>query len=120
MEQLTWTGNLAFLNPVFLTTCAVLLIAIAAQIALSLVPSSGTRTGPMTLAITRGPGDYAGLVVKWSFSFLVLVTLAYLVGGIAMPSLEAKGILGGISTRFLPIWIGMAVVFALSVTFKRR
>ncbi len=120
MEQLTWTGNLAFLNPIFLTASAVLVIAVAAQILLSLVPSSGTRTGPMTLAVTRGPADYAGLVVKWSFSFLVLVVLVYLIGGIAMPSLEAKGIVGGMSTRFLPIWIGMAIVFALSITFKRR
>lgn len=120
MEQLTWTGNLAFLNPVFLTACGVTIVAIAAQILLSLVPSAHTRTGPMTLAVSRGPADYAGLVVKWAFSLVVLIALVYLAGGIVQPSIEAKGIVGAMSTRFLPVWIGMAVIFALSITFKRR
>ncbi len=120
MEQLTWTGNLAFLNPVFLTACGVTIVAIAAQILLSLVPSAHTRTGPMTLAVSRGPADYAGLVVKWAFALVVLIALVYLAGGIVQPSIEAKGIVGAMSTRFLPVWIGMAVVYALSITFKRR
>ena len=37
-----------------------------------------------------------------------------------MPSLEAKGIVGTIATRLLPVWIALAVTFALSITFKRR
>jgi peptide/nickel transport system permease protein len=121
MEPLTWTGAVGpLLNPIFFTAAAVLALGIVAQILLSFVPSSHTRTGPMTLAATRSPADYAALVVKWSFGFLVVTALAYIVAGILQPTLPAKGILGGVATRFLPVWIGMIVVFALSIAFKRR
>jgi peptide/nickel transport system permease protein len=121
MEPLTWTGAIGpLLNPVFLTAASVLGIAVVAQILLSLVPSPHTRTGPMTLAATRSPADYAGLAVKWSFGFLVVTALAYLVAGILQPTLPAKGILGGVATRFWPVWAGMVAVFAASITFKRR
>ena len=121
MDPLTWTGSAGpLLNPVFLTAASVLGLAIVAQILLSLVPSPHTRTGPMTLAATRSPADYAGLVVKWSFGLVVVTALAYLVAGILQPSPQAKGIIGGVATRFLPVWAGMIAVFALSVTFKRR
>ena len=43
MEQLTWTGSLAFLNPFLLSAISVLVIAIAAQILLSFVPHPGDR-----------------------------------------------------------------------------
>jgi peptide/nickel transport system permease protein len=121
MDPLTWTGAAGpLLNPVFLTAASVLGLAVVAQILLSLVPSSHTRTGPMTLAATRSPADYAALAVKWSFGFLVVTALAYLVAGILQPTMPAKGILGGVATRFLPVWAGMIAVFALSITFKRR
>jgi peptide/nickel transport system permease protein len=121
MDPLTWTGSVGpLLNPVFLTAAAVLGIAVVAQILLSLVPSPHGRTGPMTLAATRSPADYAGLAVKWSFGFLVVTALAYIVAGILQPTLPAKGILGAVATRFWPVWIGMIAVFALSIAFKRR
>ncbi len=120
MEQLTWTGSLAFLNPFLLSAIAVLVVAIAAQILVSFVPQAHTRTGPMTLTATRGPSDYAGLVVKWAFFLIVALLLAYLVGGILQPSIPEKGIVGAMSTRFLPVWIGMVAVFAASIVFKRR
>ncbi len=121
MDPLTWTGSVGpLLDPVFLTAAAVLGIAVVAQILLSLVPSPHGRTGPMTLAATRSPADYAGLAVKWSFGFLVVTALAYIVAGILQPTLPAKGILGGVATRFWPVWIGMIAVFALSIAFKRR
>ena len=121
MDPLTWTGSVGpLLNPVFLTASAVLGIAVVAQILLSLVPSPHARTGPMSLAATLGPADYAGLAVKWSFGFLVVTVLAYLVAGILQPTMPAKGIMGGVATRFLPVWIGMIAVFALSIAFKRR
>jgi peptide/nickel transport system permease protein len=121
MDPLSWTGSVGpLLNPVFLTAAAVLGIAVVAQILLSLVPSPHGRTGPMTLAATRSPADYAALAVKWSFGFLVVTALAYVVAGILQPTLPAKGILGAVATRFLPVWIGMIAVFAVSIAFKRR
>ena len=120
MEQLTWTGSLAFLNPFLLSAISVLVIAIVAQILLSFVPQPHARTGPMTLTATRGPSDYVGLVAKWAFYLIVALLLAYLVGGILQPSIPEKGIIGAMSARFLPVWIGMVAVFAASVAFKRR
>ncbi|MEO0694241.1 MAG: ABC transporter permease, partial [Pseudomonadota bacterium] len=69
---------------------------------------------------TRGPADYAGLGVKWSFGVIVATILAYLIGGILVPGIEAKGIIGGISTRLLPVWVALIAVFALSIAFKRK
>ncbi|MEL6799270.1 MAG: ABC transporter permease [Pseudomonadota bacterium] len=119
MEPLTWTGVLGgVLNPIFLTACAVFLIAAVAQIVLSLFTSAEAQ-GDMFVA-TRGPADYAGLGVKWSFGVIVATILAYLIGGILVPGIEQKGIIGGISTRLLPVWVALIAVFALSIAFKRK
>ena len=40
--------------------------------------------------------------------------MTYLVGGILQPSIPEKGIIGAMSARFLPVWIGMVAVFAAS------
>ena len=42
------------------------------------------------------------------------------IGGILIPGIENKGIIGTLSTRFLPVWVALAATFALSVTYKRR
>ncbi|MBT8418268.1 MAG: ABC transporter permease [Silicimonas sp.] len=119
MDPLTWTGSLSFLNPIFLGLWAVFAVAVLAQIATGLFATDAQMQGEV-LAVRRSPADYAGLAVKWSFGLIILVTLAYLVGGILAPSIEAKGIIGTIATRLLPVWIALAVTFALSITFKRR
>ncbi|MEQ9042099.1 MAG: ABC transporter permease [Silicimonas sp.] len=119
MEPLTWTGNLSFLNPIFLGLCAVFAVAVVLQIVTSFFAIDAAVNGDV-LAARRGPADYAGMAVKWSFGLILLVVLGYLFGGILMPGLEAKGIIGTVSTRFLPVWIALAVTFALSITFKRR
>ncbi|MBT8456348.1 MAG: ABC transporter permease, partial [Alphaproteobacteria bacterium] len=75
--------------------------------------------GDMFVA-TKGPADYAGMIVKWSFGVIVATILAYLIGGILVPGIEAKGIIGAISSRLLPVWIALVVVFAASIIFKRR
>ena len=33
---------------------------------------------------------------------------------------HAKGIIGWVSTRFLPVWIALIVIFAVSIRYKRR
>jgi peptide/nickel transport system permease protein len=37
-----------------------------------------------------------------------------------LPTLEAKGIIGGMASRLTPVWIALAVVFAASIYFKRK
>ena len=71
------------------------------------------------MAAKKSPGDLAVSATRYCFFALIALILVYLVGGIIVPGIENKGIVGGISTRFLPVWIALAVSFALSITFKR-
>ncbi len=121
MEPLSWTGILGpVLNPIFLTAWAVFFLAALAQIILSFIPGTTNIQGNATLTATRGPGDYAMLVVKWSFAVIVATTLAYLIGGILVPGIESKGIIGAVSTRLLPVWIALVATFAFSIAYKRK
>ena len=119
MDPLTWTGSLSFLNPVFLYAWVALAIAIVVQIIASFFATEANLQGEVTTAPT-GPHEYAALGVKLIFGLILLMVLIYVVGGIVMPSLEAKGIVGTIATRLLPVWIALALTFALSITFKRK
>ena len=56
---------------------------------------------------------------RYLFLGIIALTLVYLVGGILIPGIENKGIVGAVSARFLPVWIALIVTFALSITFKR-
>ena len=120
MEPLTWTGSLSPLVPVLWTALAVFLIAALARIATSFfVAEAQPEVQPDgTLAATRGPLELVGLVVQWSFLAVLAVLLAMLVGGVVLGT--GAGILGAMSQRLLPVWIGLVAVFALSIAFKRR
>lgn len=120
MEQLTWTGTLGpVLNPLIQAAFLVFLLSVLAQILLSFLPAGNVRVGS-ALAQRKGPSDYAGMGMKYSFGVIVLCILAYIVGGILLPGPEAKGILGTMSSRFLPVWIGMVVIFGASILYKRK
>ncbi|RVT85434.1 ABC transporter permease [Rhodobacteraceae bacterium CCMM004] len=120
MEPLTWTGALGgVLNPALALACAAFAVTAVAQIVLSLVvtqpmPQGNELVAPPSLA------DHAGTAARWSFGAIVLIVLAYAVGGIVLPDPQAKGIVGLVSTRLLPVWIALTVLFAVSITFKRR
>ena len=119
MDPLTWTGSLSFLNPIFYFAWIAFALAIVAQIVTSFLAADANLQGEVTIA-DAGPHQYAALAVKLIFALIVLLFLGYIVGGILVPSLEGKGIIGIISTRLLPVWIALAITFALSITFKRR
>ena len=119
MEPLTWTGSLSFLNPIFLYAWVALAIAIVVQIIASFMATEANLKGEVATAAT-GPHEYAALGVKLIFGLILVMVLIYVIGGIVMPSIEAKGIIGTIATRLLPVWIALALTFALSITFKRK
>ena len=119
MEPLTWTGSLSFLNPIFLLAWVALGIAIVVQIITTFVATEADLQGGVSVR-TQGPVEYATFAVKAIFGFIVLVFLAYVIGGILMPSLPGKGIIGTISTRLLPVWIALALTFAVSIAYKRK
>ena len=119
MEPLTWTGSLAFLNPIFLGLCAIFAVAVVIQIVTSFFATEVDVVGDQ-LVVKKTPNALAGSAVWFSFLALVAVILAYLIGGILIPGPDAKGILGIMASRFLPVWIALIITFALSITYKRR
>ena len=118
MEPLTWTGSLSVLNPIYLALWAAFGVAVIAQIILSFVSLSAEMQGG-ALAAKKTPSEMAGTASRYLFLGIIALTLVYLVGGILIPGIENKGIVGAVSARFLPVWIALIVTFALSITFKR-
>ena len=124
MDALTWTGSLGpVLNPLMLACVVVFFGAFILNILMSF---AGIRPGETvvnpdhTLSIIRTPSDYALLSMKYAVLVFLGACVLYILGGIFQPSLEAKGILGILGQRFLPVWIALIALFAVSITFKRK
>lgn len=119
MEPLTWTGSLSVLDPVFLLAWFAFGIAVVVQIVATFLAAEDIVEHEVS-ASTRKLAEYAVLGVKIIAGLILLLILAYVVGGILMPTLETKGIVGAVSTRLLPVWIALLATFAASIHFKRR
>ncbi|MGJ8590485.1 MAG: ABC transporter permease [Yoonia sp.] len=120
MEALTWTGSMGWLNPVLGIAVAVTVLAYALQIAVSFIPNAEMRTvgsGGVSAA-SQGMSGLLGRVGAYGFLAAVCVVLIYLLAGVVMG--PDAGIFGGLAQRLLPVWIALVVLFALSITFKRR
>ena len=122
MEALTWTGSLGtILNPVLTVLVILLAVAVLAQIIL------GFFAAPMTLqsnpdGTLQARGGALGMAetgVKYLFLATLAVVLAYLVVPQIMPYGSA-GIIGEMTKRFLPVWISLIALFAVSIHYKRR
>ena len=122
MEPLTWTGSLgAVLNPLFQIAVLAFAIAAIAQIVVSLVSAEvRLQSNPDGTLMKRG-GLLGGIEtgVKYAFAAVIVLLLAYIIGGVVMPYGSA-GIVGAMSKQFTPVWIALIVLFAASITFKRR
>ena len=120
MEPLTWTGSLSILVPVLYTAAAVFLIAAVLRIVMSffIAEARPVVTADHTLVAGRGPLEMVGTVALWAFLAVVLVVLAFVVLGAVLGT--QAGIVGGMSRRFVPVWIALAITFAASIHFKRR
>ena len=119
MESLTWTGSLSVLDPIFLLAWIAFGIAVVAQIVATFFAAEDLVEHEVS-APTRKLAEYAVLGVKIIARLILLLMLVYVVGGVLMPTLETKGIVGAVSTRLLPVWIALLVTFAASIYFKRR
>jgi peptide/nickel transport system permease protein len=124
MEPITWTGTFgAFLNPLMLAAVVVFVAGFLANFAMNLV---GIRAGDVhinpdhTLTINRTPVDYALMAMKWAVLLFLACCVMFVVGGLVMPDLPQKGILGAMGQQFLPVWIALIVLFAASIRFKRK
>lgn len=121
MEPLTWTGSLAFLNPVLLTLAVIFALAAVAQIILSFFAADDIRAvNPDGTLMARG-GLLGGVekVTLWSFLALIAVLVFFILAGVVMGE-GSTGILGTIARRFTPVWLGLIVTFALSIHYKRK
>ncbi|MCV6584048.1 MAG: ABC transporter permease [Marinibacterium sp.] len=120
MEPLTWTGSIAFLNPLLL----IALVACAASILLwilasTILPAEQVTVNPDgSLSQGRGPRALSGMATQYAFMAVVVLALAYLVLGIVMG--PKAGIIGAMSQRFMPVWVSLVVLFAASIGFKRN
>ena len=118
MEALTWTGDLAFLNPILAIVAIAVGVCTLASIAAGFVVTAGGSGNVATVA--RGPADYAGAALNYSLFALIGVLAAYLVGGLVLPDPQSRGIIGQLSMQFLPVWIALVAVFVVSNIFKAR
>ena len=124
MEPLTWTGALGpVLTPLMMAAVALFLLALVANWGLSL---AGAKSGEIAyengqaVLVSRSPLDYSMMAMKYAILLFVACCLAYIVAGMAIPDPQTKGIIGSVAGRFAPVWIALAVTFALSIWFKRR
>ena len=119
MEPLTWTGSLAFLNPIFAIVAYAFILAVALQIVASFVFKPAAVGAVMAGTATAGPKEWIDKLAKYLLLGLIGIVLIYLLAGMVMPFGKA-GIIGAISARFAPVWIALFVTFTLSTVYKRR
>ncbi|MGV6805535.1 MAG: ABC transporter permease [Ruegeria sp.] len=120
MEPLSWTGSIAFLNPILMIALAALAVSIVVWILSSiLLPESPvTVNADGTISSGSGLRGLAQAALWYSFLASVATVVAYLLLGIVMGT--GAGIVGAISQQFLPVWVSLIILFAMSVAFKRR
>ena len=122
MEPLTWTGAIGpWLNPAFVVAVTALVLSALASIFVALFTAEErVQYGEHGAVLRSGNATrLTRLALLLSLAALILIILGYLVGGILLPP-EAKGIIGRLATRFTPVWIALAVTFAVSIALKRR
>ena len=120
MEPLSWTGSIAFLNPLLFAALGLLAISILLWILIGAVTPEDraiTSAGG-TLSLSAGPQGLAALAVRITFLASAVILLAYILLGLFMCS--GAGIIGALSQRMLPVWIALILLFTLSISFKRR
>ena len=120
MEPLSWTGSIAFLNPILMIALLALAVSIVAWILSSiLLPESPVSVNvDGTLSSEGGLRALTQTALWYSFLASIGTAVAYLVLGIVMGT--GAGIVGAVSQQFLPVWLSLIILFAMSVAFKRK
>jgi peptide/nickel transport system permease protein len=119
MDALSWTGTLGpYLVPALLAAVVAwgVLLVLRALLGLVAAPMPDAQ-GTATASGLPGMAALAGRSVWW-LALALIVALPAL--GALMPSTEAQGIIGAATRQFWPVWIALALTFALSIKFKRR
>ncbi len=121
MDPLSWTGALSLLNPVFGAVVVLLVVAVLAQVILSIFAAEPDVNAlpDGTAAATGGPYGAAAKATKWLFYLTVGLCLIYLVAGLALP-FGTVGIIGAVAKRFLPVWLALIALYVLSMRYRRN
>ncbi len=120
MEPLTWTGSIAFLNPLLALALGLMFLSIIVWMLASIVlPEDQMTVNPDgTLTSSSGLRNMIQGALRYSFLASVGIAVAYIVLGIVMGT--GAGIIGAISQQFLPVWLSLILLYAMSIAFKRK
>ncbi|WP_170442522.1 ABC transporter permease [Ruegeria arenilitoris] len=120
MEPLSWTGSIAFLNPIMMIALAALVVSVVVWILASiLLPETQVSVNADgTVSSGGGLRNLTQSALWYSFLASITTVVAYLLLGIFLGT--GAGIIGAISQQFLPVWLSLIILFAMSVAFKRR
>tara|TARA_R110000751_G_scaffold40367_1_gene95601 strand:+ start:278 stop:1747 length:1470 start_codon:yes stop_codon:yes gene_type:complete len=121
MEPLTWTGTLSGLNVAFFAVVVALALAVVARMFFAVFGPAAARPGVNSDGTLTGPVGVTGVLskaVRYSFFALATLVLIYVLGGVILGT--RAGIVGGLARNMLPVWIALIVLFAVSITFKRK
>ena len=120
MEALTWTGSVAFLNPVLMVAVAALIVSVVANILISIFVSEGPQqvNPDGTIAARGGLPGLLSRLLGWSLLAVVAIVVLYILLGAFMGA--NAGILGAMSHQLVPVWIALIILYAASIAFKRR
>ncbi|WP_170338952.1 ABC transporter permease [Ruegeria arenilitoris] len=120
MEPLSWTGSIAFLNPIMMIALAALVVSVVVWILASiLLPETQVSVNADgTVSSGGGLRNLTQSALWYSFLASIATVVAYLLLGILLGT--GAGIIGAISQQFLPVWLSLIILFAMSVAFKRR
>lgn len=120
MDPLSWTGQIAFLNPIIALALGLLVASVLAWVVVSAVLPENRAINDIggTMTLASGPRDIAALAVRLTTLGTTVLALAYLVLGLALGT--DAGILGAMAQQFWPVWTALVLLFTLSIAFKRR
>jgi peptide/nickel transport system permease protein len=120
-EQLTWFGTAGGWMAVWFATAALaVVLGLLAQAVLAFLPGPAPATVPAIPGPPRDRSAWAQSLTRWALVALVAGVVLLLVIGMVLPGTPAKGIIGAAALQFLPVWIALALTFAVSIAFKRR
>ncbi|MEX0306918.1 MAG: ABC transporter permease [Ruegeria sp.] len=120
MEPLTWTGSIAFLNPLLALALGLMALSIVVWMLASIVlPEDQMTVNPDgTLTSSSSVRNLIQAALRYSFLASVALAVAYIVLGIVMGT--SAGIIGAIAQQFLPVWLSLIILYAMSIAFKRK
>ena len=122
MEPLSWTGALGtYLNPALGIAFFCLIASSLIQFVLNFTaePMRMQANADGTLMKRGGFLGKFEQTTKLFLFALIAVILSYIILGALVPYGSA-GIIGAMSKQFIPVWLCLVALFAVSITFKRR